>query len=56
VDLYGHDDGFRDEDDPAIRQLEEVSIVATDASELRRIASFLVEAATRVEARHDPTR
>ena len=55
MDLYGYDSGFCNEDDPVLRQLGEVSVMANDAAELRRIASFLSEAAERVEARHDPT-
>jgi hypothetical protein len=50
VRLYGYEYGYRYliEDAP-LRELGEVSIQASDAAELRRIASFFLHAAELVE-------
>ena len=42
---FGYDAGYHDEDSPELRTLGEVTIMPDDADELRRIASFLLDAA-----------
>ena len=48
VKAYGLDVGFRDED-TTLRELGEVTIVFSDADELRRVASFVQNALALVE-------
>ena len=49
MELWGYDTGFRDEEEPTMRSLGEVSIAIREASELRRIAAFILYAADLLE-------
>ena len=53
MNLWGYDRGESGDEDGALRELREVSIVADDPAELRRVAQFFAEAASIVESRHD---
>jgi hypothetical protein len=53
MNLYGYDRGEPGDEDGAIRELREVSVVADDPAELRRVAQFFTEAASIVESRRD---
>jgi hypothetical protein len=54
MNLWGYDRGESgDENGETLRQLREVSVVADDPDELRRIAQFFAEAATIVTSRQD---
>ena len=53
MNLYGYGRGESGDEDGAIRELREVSVVADDPAELRRVAQFFVEAASIVESRRD---
>ena len=51
--LWGYDRGESGDDDGTRRELREVSVVADDPAELRRVAQFFAEAASIVESRGD---
>ena len=53
MDLYGYDRGESGDQDGTLRELREVSVVADDPAELRRVAQFFAEAASIVESRRD---
>jgi hypothetical protein len=53
MNLYCYDRGESGDEDGAIRELREVSVVADDPAELRRVAQFFAEAASIVESRRD---
>ncbi len=51
--LWGYDRGESGDKDERLRELREVSVVADDPAELRRVAQFFAEAASIVESRRD---
>jgi hypothetical protein len=53
MNLRGYDLRAPGDEDEMVRELREVSIVADDPAELRRVAQFFAEAATIVERRRD---
>jgi hypothetical protein len=53
MNLWGYDRGESGDEDEKPRELREVSVVADDPAELRRIAQFFAEAASIVESRRD---
>ena len=53
MNLWGYDRGASGDEDGALRELREVSVVADDPAELRRVAQFFAEAASIVESRRD---
>jgi hypothetical protein len=53
VKLWGYGRGGSGDEDGALRELREVSVVADDPAELRRVAQFFAEAASIVESRRD---
>ena len=50
---YSYDRGESGDEDGKPRELREVSVVADDPAELRRVAQFFAEAASIVESRRD---
>jgi len=50
MNLYGYDRGEAGDELETPRELSEVSVVADDPAELRRIAQFFAEAASIVES------
>ena len=53
MNLYGYDRGESGDQDGTLRELREVSVVADDPAELRRVAQFFAEVANIVESRRD---
>jgi len=53
MNLWGYDRGESGDEDRTPRELREVSVVADDPAELRRVAQFFAEAASIVESRRD---
>lgn len=53
MNLWGYDDGFRQQKRPTLGKLEEVTIMPDDPDELRRIASFLIDAADLLQENRD---
>ena len=53
MNLCGYDRGESCDEDGTFRKLREVSVVADDPAELRRVARFFAEAASIVESRRD---
>jgi hypothetical protein len=53
MNLWGYDRGESGDEDGTLRELREVSVVADDPAELRRVAQFFAEAANIVESRRD---
>ena len=53
MNLWGYDRGESGDEDEKPRELREVSVVADDPVELRRVARFFAEAASIVESRRD---
>jgi len=53
MNLWGYDRSESGHEDGTFRELREVSVVADDPAELRRIAQFFAEAANIVESRRD---
>jgi hypothetical protein len=53
MNLWGYDRGESGDEDGTLRELREVSVVADDPAELRRVAQFFAEAASIVESRRD---
>ena len=51
--LWGYDRGEPGDHDETPRELREVSVVADDPAELRRVAQFFAEAASIVESRRE---
>ena len=46
--LYGYSDGYREEDDPKLHTLGEVTLSASP-EELKKIAKFLIKTASEME-------
>jgi hypothetical protein len=53
MNLWGYDRQEHDDENGIARELREVSVVADDPAELRRVAEFLAEAASLVESHRD---
>jgi hypothetical protein len=51
--LWGYDRGESGDKGERLRELREVSVVADDPAELRRVAQFFAEAASIVESHRD---
>jgi hypothetical protein len=53
MNLWGYDRGAPGDEDGKLTELREVSVVADDPAELRRVAQFFAEAADIVENHRD---
>ena len=53
MNLWGYDRSESGDDDGKLRELREVSVVADDPAELRRVAQFFAEAANIAESHRD---